>query len=141
MNLIYDLFNSFFNISIHGRSIHISIAQSIHTWYLIVIFIFLSIQAKEVQLASLTIFKYMQWHLLIVYGNHEIMTQKWKRKMYLQHQDLNRGPLELRASVLLMSYNGCNNCFADQFFYCIVMQLKLCCSNFVVKRFDACWAC
>ena len=55
--------------------------------------------------------------------------------MYLQQRDLNRGPLELRATLLPLSNNGCSNFLADLFF-CIIMQLKLFCSNFVVKRLD-----
>ena len=37
-------------------------------------------------------------------GNHEITIQKRKRNFFLPHRDLNHAPLELKASVLPMSY-------------------------------------
>ena len=39
-----------------------------------------------------------------VNGNHDIMTQKWKRKNYLPRQHLTHGPHEPKASKLPMSY-------------------------------------
>ena len=46
------------------------------------------------------------WINLKVNNNHEIMTQKWKREIFLSPWGLNCSPLKLKASVHLMNYSG-----------------------------------
>ena len=41
-----------------------------------------------------------------VNSNHDIATQKQKRKNFLLHWDFNHRPLELKASGLPLSYTG-----------------------------------
>ena len=43
------------------------------------------------------------YELILRYSNHEIVTQKQKRKIFSPHWDLNCGLLETNASVLILS--------------------------------------
>ena len=45
--------------------------------------------------------------------NHEMITQKQKRKIFLAHWDMNFGPLEPKASVLPMRYTDHNDSQTD----------------------------
>ena len=56
-------------------------------------------------------------------GNHKIATKKRKRKNVL-HRDSYHGPMEPRASVLLMSYANPMICFADIYYFDILLWLK-----------------
>ena len=58
----------------------------------------------------------------MVNTNHEIVTQKWKRKSFLPLQNLNHGPLELKASVQPMSYH---DPLFKQSFHCKIQIFKL----------------
>ena len=48
----------------------------------------------------------IRWHVFVIGGSqyNYIAIQKWKREIFIPPQNLNHGPLQLKASVLPMSY-------------------------------------